>query len=198
VVRAIGPASEVIRAYLDALDEPAADGTERSTHITFQHVDVLDANGEKTETLVGSESFTVRAHGSAHHELREPVFVVTIRGDHGPLFAGNMHIDGNWPESIPLGPFTVECQFEAPFLAPGSYRVELKVKQNVRTNFFEPRVLARFQVSGTDGLSLGGGAVPHHWRESLDHHAPEVQNAVTAGDAFAQPRKAVRLFAGDE
>jgi hypothetical protein len=87
------------------------------------------------------------------------VFVVTIRGDHGPLFAGNMHIDGNWPERLPAGPFTLECGFGPPRLRPGRYRVELKVKQNVRTNYYEPRVKAHFRIAGP--AEMGGGDVPY-------------------------------------
>jgi hypothetical protein len=37
--------------------------------------------------------------------------------------------------------------------------VELKVKQNVRTNYFEPRIMARFRVPGPPGP--GGGDVPY-------------------------------------
>jgi hypothetical protein len=74
--------------------------------------------------------------------------VVTVRGDHGPLFAGNMHIDGNWPTHLSAGPYVVECGFGAAHLTPGRYRVELKVKQNVRTNYYEPRIKAFFDVPG--------------------------------------------------
>ena len=93
-------------------------------------------------------------------ELAEPVFVVSIRGDYGPLFAGNIHIDGNWPRSMPEGPFEVECAFGSAQLRPGRYRVELKVKQNVRTNYFEPRVMASFTVAG-DAEGPGGGDVAY-------------------------------------
>ena len=87
---------------------------------------------------------------------------MTILGDRGPLFAGNMHIDGNWPRSLAAGPFTVDCRFGPPRLAPGRYRVELKVKQNVRTNYYEPRVMAHFVVPGdADADQAGGGDVPY-------------------------------------
>jgi hypothetical protein len=95
------------------------------------------------------------------------VFVVTIRGDHGPLFAGNMHIDGNWPERVPAGRFVVRCDFAPVALAPGEYRVEIKVKQNVRTNYFEPRVLARFTVPGAP--SRAGADVRAAWRIEREH-----------------------------
>jgi hypothetical protein len=117
---------------------------------------VLDRDGRVTECLVdGDEPFSVRVSGHALRDLVEPVFVVTIRGDQGPLFAGNMHIDGNWPMGMPCGPFKVECAFGRPNLKPGRYRVELKVKQNVRTNYYEPRVKAHFSVAGVTG---SGGA----------------------------------------
>jgi hypothetical protein len=119
-------------------------------------VEVLDANGRPADRLHGAEPFAVRVSGRALRDLSEPVFVVTVRGDRGPLFAGNMHIDGNWPACLPAGPFCVECQFDAPNLVPGRYRVELKVKQNVRTNYYEPRVKAQFVVSG-EGVEGGAG-----------------------------------------
>jgi len=161
LVRASGPSADVIRAYLDNVDEESF-GDDTDVHLTAECVEVLDCRGRPTDVVRPDEPFTVRVHGQAQHELIEPVFVVTVRGDHGPLFAGNMHIDGNWPSRVPPGPFTVDCDFGASGLAPGRYRVELKVKQNVRTNYYEPRVKATFIVPG-DVLS-GGADVPATWR----------------------------------
>jgi hypothetical protein len=156
-VAAAGHTSDVLRAYLDAVDEESEAVGE--TYLTADNVEVLDASGTPTESIDGQTPFTIRVHGTAHRELVEPVFVVTIRGDHGPLFAGNMHIDGNWPARVPPGPFTVECAFGAPNLRAGRYQVELKVKQNVRTNYYEPRVKAHFVVPGE--LGVGGAVVPY-------------------------------------
>jgi homopolymeric O-antigen transport system ATP-binding protein len=156
-VCAEGPTHDVLRAYLDAVDE-LGDGAD-DARLQVQSVEVLDAAGRPASTLQGSDPFRVRVSGRATDDLPEPVFVVTIRGDHGPLFAGNMHIDGNWPSRLAAGPFWVECAFDAPSLAPGTYRVELKVKQNVRTNYYEPRVKAAFTVLGEPGA--GGAAVPY-------------------------------------
>jgi hypothetical protein len=152
-----GPTSDVLRAYLDAVDEEAE--AVGDTYLTAEKVAVVDASGEPSEVLGGNCPFTVQVTGRAHRELKEPVFVITIRGDHGPLFAGNMHIDGNWPTRLPPGPFSVACAFGPPNLRPGRYQVELKVKQNVRTNYYEPRVKAHFVVPGQVGL--GGADVPY-------------------------------------
>jgi lipopolysaccharide transport system ATP-binding protein len=146
VVRAAGESAEVIRAYLDAVDDIGENLGD--TYLTADCVEVLDGHGRPTDCLAADAPFSVRISGRAVRELIEPVFVVTIRGDHGPLFAGNMHIDGSWPTHIPVGPFTVTCNFGPSRLAPGRYRVELKVKQNVRTNYYEPRVKAFFDVPG--------------------------------------------------
>jgi ABC-type polysaccharide/polyol phosphate transport system ATPase subunit len=159
-VRALGPASDVVRQYLDAVDD---EGEESGAHLSINRCVVIGPAGGEVSTIQPGQSFDVRLEGTAHHQLTEPVFVVTIRGDHGPLFAGNMHIDGNWPQSVPQGPFSVECRFENPQLRPGTYRVEIKVKQNVRTNYFEPRVLAVFNVAGADQLS--GGLVTATWAQ---------------------------------
>lgn len=156
VVRASGETSDVLRAYLDAVD--STDEDTDSGQLTITAVDVLDASGEPATGLCPDAPFTVRVHGQALRDLPEPVFVVTIRGDHGPLFAGNMHIDGNWPVALHSGPFEVDCAFGPACLRPGRYHVEIKVKQNVRTNYFEPRVLAAFDVVGEKDLP-GGGSV---------------------------------------
>jgi hypothetical protein len=178
-VRAIGPTPDVIRAYLDALDDAGESAAGADPYIAFDRTEVLDDQGRPAETLAPDRPFTVRACGRALQDLLEPVFVVTIRGDYGPLFAGNMHIDGNWPERIPAGPFTVECAFGPPCLRPATYRVELKVKQNVRTNYYEPRVLARFAVGAAADPLLGGAHVPHRWRP-LDQAAPSLAASVPA------------------
>jgi lipopolysaccharide transport system ATP-binding protein len=104
VVRAIGPASKVVRKYLDTVDNLKLATTDGAAHLTVERLEILDDRGCPSEVLAGDRPFTVRVRGRAHRDLREPVFLVTIRGDHGPLFAGNMFIDGNWPERLPQGP----------------------------------------------------------------------------------------------
>jgi ABC-type polysaccharide/polyol phosphate transport system ATPase subunit len=160
-VRASGPTPEVVRAYLDTLDDD--NGSAASGYLTAERVEVLDASGRPAQTISGNEPFTVRISGQAQRDLVEPVFVVTLRGDHGPLFAGNMHIDGNWPERLPAGPFRLECAFGPPRLRPGRYRIELKVKQNVRTNYYEPRVVGQIVVPGHPA-GPGGAEVAAEWQ----------------------------------
>jgi len=158
VACATGPTSDVLTAYLDAVDDVAEEHGD--AYLTAECVEVLDRRGIVAECLKGDESFKVVVSGQALRDLVEPVFVVTIRGDHGPLFAGNMHIDGNWPAAIQKGAFRVECSFDRPGLRAGRYRVELNVKQNLRTNYHEPRIKAHFRVLGEAG-SPGGGDVPY-------------------------------------
>jgi hypothetical protein len=170
VVRSSGSTADVIRAYLDDVDD---EGVERDgeTYLTADTVDVLDCRGCPTQSLQPAEPFTVRVCGTAHRDLVEPVFVITVRGDRGPLFAGNMHIDGNWPSRVAEGPFRVDCAFGPVRLAPGRYRVELKVKQNVRTNYYEPRVKATFDVPGD--LAEDGADVPAEWQERCPTRRPD-------------------------
>jgi ABC-type polysaccharide/polyol phosphate transport system ATPase subunit len=158
-VCASGPTTDVLRAYLDAVDD--AGDQDGDAALRAHAVEVLDGRGRPTDCLSGDEPFTVRVTGEALRDLAEPVFVVTVRGDHGPLFAGNMHIDGNWPAALAQGAFELECAFDEPHLRPGRYRVELKVKQNVRTNYFEPRVMAHFRVAGESDQGPGGADVPY-------------------------------------
>src|SRR5579859_1688390 len=156
---ASGPTSDVIRAYLDAVDDVGE--VQSDAYLSAERVDVLDCDGRPVELLKSDQPFSVRVQGQALQKLIEPVFVITIRGDHGPLFAGNMHIDGNWPANLPRGPFCVECAFGLANLTPGRYRVELKVKQNVRTNYYEPRIKAHFSVDGVPDQRGGGADVQY-------------------------------------
>ncbi len=158
-VCASGPTSDVLRAYLDAVDD--AGDEQGDAYVSAERVEVLDCRGQPTDCLPGDQPFSIRVEGQALRDLVEPVFVISIRGDHGPLFAGNMHVDGNWPERLPRGPFCVECAFGPPNLAPGRYRVELKVKQNVRTNYYEPRIKAHFSIDGPPEHGPGGADVPY-------------------------------------
>jgi hypothetical protein len=160
-VRAEGATSDVVRAYLDATDDASVgEGQDGETVLSVDRVDVLDAAGQVADRLSSGRPFEIHVEGRAHQRLIEPVFVVTVRGDHGPLFAGNMHIDGNWPSDVPPGPFQVDCAFDAPPLVPGRYQVEIKVKQNVRTNYYEPRVKATFAVDGAC-MGPGGADIPY-------------------------------------
>jgi ABC-type polysaccharide/polyol phosphate transport system ATPase subunit len=158
-VCAAGPTAEVLTTYLDAVDLGDDTTEHQEGFLVADAVQIRDRSGQLTGCVERDEPFTVRVVGVAVRDLVEPVFVVTIRGDHGPLFAGNMHIDGNWPTRLAAGPFEVECAFDRPGLRPGRYRVELKVKQNVRTNYYEPRVKATFRVAGASGP--GGADVPY-------------------------------------
>jgi hypothetical protein len=180
LTRACGPTPDVLRAYLDAVDAAAEDT--RDGHVEIDRVQVLDANRQPTACLTPEAPITVRVHGTALQELPEPVFVVTIRGDHGPLFAGNMHIDGNWPLRLPQGPFTVECKFAPQPLLAGRYRVELKIKQNVRTNYFEPRVMAAFDVRKGPDVRIGAEQLTQPV-ETDSARLPCRENTVGAGGA---------------
>jgi ABC-type polysaccharide/polyol phosphate transport system ATPase subunit len=177
-VCASGPTSDVLRAYLDAVDDV---GDEQSdAYLSAERVEVLDSHGRSTESLKGNLPFSIKVSGQALRDLVEPVFVVTIRGDHGPLFAGNMHVDGNWPAKLPRGPFCLECSFDAPNLRPGRYRVELKVKQNVRTNYYEPRIKAHFSIAGPSEHSPGAPQATREARE-VGPGGADVQYAIIGG-----------------
>ncbi|MBI4495226.1 MAG: ABC transporter ATP-binding protein [Chloroflexi bacterium] len=175
-----GPAQEVVRAYLDAFDRDQIaqgaplDGT-GGAFLAVEQVSLHCPSGEACEVYDYGDDLVVRLRCRALREVANPSFIVTIRGDYGPLFAGNMLIDGLGPQRLAPGVHTLECRFRGLPLLPGLYRVEVKVKQNVRTNYFEPRVMASFKLQ-TDlraygsvspvGVSKSRGGfvfVPYEW-----------------------------------
>ncbi len=177
VVRAIGPTAEVLRAYLDTLDEADAELAAEGAWLSVSRVDVLRADDRPTDWLTGAEPFTVRVVGqAARHAGRTGLRGQRARRPRAALRGQHAHrrqLAGRCCRPVRSSSAASSSAFD---LAPGEYRVEVKVKQNVRTNYYEPRVLARFSVPGVaDGA---GAAVAATWRvereQTLDRTAARV------------------------
>src|SRR5262249_37066296 len=69
--RAAGATSDVLRAYLDAVDASSEESDEG--HLAIDDVEVLDLDGLVTNMLDGDAPFVVRVRGNALRDLPEPV-----------------------------------------------------------------------------------------------------------------------------
>jgi ABC-type polysaccharide/polyol phosphate transport system ATPase subunit len=160
-VRMVGVTAEVVRAYLDAVDEAlveeaaaranSADDTET---IGVTEISLLDADaGPATEFAYG-EGMRVRLHCLARHDVRQVQCSVTVRGDYGPLFTATSQTFQGWPS----GRHQLECQFESLPLLPGLYRVEVQVRHAGTPAWALPQTVAAFRVS-TDLAAFGSDSV---------------------------------------
>jgi lipopolysaccharide transport system ATP-binding protein len=180
-IRLGGPTAEVVRAYLDAVDE---DLVERATpdgrrehdedEVTVQEVGVQNREGKLATDFQYGEALRVSVRCLATADVRQVQCSVTIRGDYGPLFTARSQTFTEWR----AGAHDVTCVFEALPLLPGLYRVDVQLKHADTPAWALPRSMAAFRVV-TDLAAFGsdspvgttksrGGflAVAYDWRVS--------------------------------
>ncbi len=178
-IRRQGPTADVVRAYLDAVDQELvaegdagalADGGEES--VVLQEATVRDAEGTPCTDFAYGVPLLVRLRCLARAEADEVSCTVTVRGDYAPLFSATTPERMSWRR----GPHVVDCRFASLPLLPGLYRVEAQVSYAGSAASALPHPVAAFRVT-TDLAAFGsaspvaatksrGGflAVPYSWR----------------------------------
>jgi hypothetical protein len=173
VIRMHGPTAEVVRAYLDAVDEALivqeSHALDADEPLGAEAV-LLNRDGEPADAFTYGDVLRVLVRSVARTRV-DGECQVTVRGDYGPLFSASTSIE-NWT----AGPYELECTFEAVPLLPGLYRVDVAMP-----GWTLPRSLAAFRITndlsdfGSDSVvgttkSRGGFlAVAYKWRlESTD------------------------------
>jgi ABC-type polysaccharide/polyol phosphate transport system ATPase subunit len=186
-IRAEGRTTDVVRAYLDAVDEqlvgdvdPVAVAEAGDEAVVIEEAQLLDAEARPCTDFGSGEPCRVRLRCAVRRSVCDLAWTVTVRGDYGPLFSAHGERIPAWDE----GRYAVECRFEALPLLPGLYRVEADVRHADTPAWALPRPVAAFRVT-TDLTAFGsaslvgatksrGGflAVPYNWRlETTDGRA---------------------------
>jgi hypothetical protein len=129
VVRQMGPTADVVRAYLDAVDEAIVEQADSELSATDQLDVVVDAatihagDGHPRSEFDYGDPLGVRLRWSVRREVTNVQCRVTVRGDYGPLITA---VSDMFPAWRP-GAHTLDCVFEALPLLPGLYRIEVQV-----------------------------------------------------------------------
>jgi ABC-type polysaccharide/polyol phosphate transport system ATPase subunit len=190
-VRLAGPTAEVVRAYLDAVDEgiiaaetsaserasgaagvrPVASEVERDA-LEVGEIVLRDASDQACSDFEYGQPLRVGIRCVAHHAVRDVRCSVTVRGDYGPLFGATSAVFGQWTK----GGHDLECVFEDLPLLPGLYRLDVELSYAGAPRWLLPRADAAFRVAtdlaeyGSDSVvgatkSRGGFlAVAYDWR----------------------------------
>jgi lipopolysaccharide transport system ATP-binding protein len=173
MIRQEGATAEVVRAYLDAVDEalldadvtaqrfagvesPLIDGDlpdESESVVVSQTILTDDANQPKVDFEFG-EPLRVQLRCLARADLRQVQCSVTVRGDYGPLFTASSETFATWHR----GAHDVACVFESLPLLPGLYRVEVQLKHAETPGWALPRTVGAFRVT-TDLSEFGSDSV---------------------------------------
>jgi lipopolysaccharide transport system ATP-binding protein len=183
VIRKAGPTAEVIRAYIDAVDEALISETTRSGGSIDQTEDQTDAiavidatlhdrHGRTTTDFEYGDALRVKLSCIARRDVEHVQCSLTVRGDYGPLFTATSDHFASWRS----GAHDLECVFDSLPLLPGLYRVEVQVRHAATRAWPLPYAIAAFRVAtdlsafGSDSLvgatkSRGGFlAVAYDWR----------------------------------
>jgi lipopolysaccharide transport system ATP-binding protein len=161
-VAMLGPADQVLRAYMDDTDRRlaeagaqgsangAADGTEEPAGgaLTICDLQLLDGQGQARTAFAGGEDIVVRLRYRAERRIARPYFCIWIsEGRSGaPLFAANMLLD---QYSLPYleTEGTLSCRFRAVPLMPKAYNVWVEVYGEDQTSIlYKWRMLGGFRI----------------------------------------------------
>jgi ABC-type polysaccharide/polyol phosphate transport system ATPase subunit len=161
-IRQAGPTAEVVRAYLDAVDEALVDDAAEAGLVSAEHDDVNVTNAIvcRPDDLQPRSDFSfgdrlrVVVHCMTHRDLQQVQVSVTVRGDYGPLFTATSDTFASW---VP-GAHEVECTFATLPLLPGLYRVEVQVRHALTAAWALPQTMAAFRVE-TDLAEFGSDSV---------------------------------------
>jgi lipopolysaccharide transport system ATP-binding protein len=200
-VRLAGPTAEVVRSYLDAVDEGiiAETGTTERGSIGAEvaavtadverdalevgEIVLRDGSGQVCSDFDYGQPLRVAVRCVAHRDVRDVRCRVTVRGDYGPLFGATSALFLHWTS----GRHDLECVYEDLPLLPGLYRLEVELTYAGAPRWLLPRADAAFRVAtdlaeyGSDSVvgatkSRGGFlAVPYEWRvrtASGEQHLP--------------------------
>jgi lipopolysaccharide transport system ATP-binding protein len=180
-IRREGPTAQVVRAYIDAVDESLVEAVgssdpleEPAEAVVVAEVMLLDQEGRACSDIEAGGALRVRVRAVARQQAEDVTCRVTVRGDYGPLFSATSEPARCWGP----GTYELECAFESLPLLPGLYRVDVQVLHAATPMWAMPRSLAAFRVA-TDLAEFGsrspvgasksrGGflAVAYDWRVS--------------------------------
>jgi lipopolysaccharide transport system ATP-binding protein len=162
-IRQQGSTADIVRAYLDSVDEALLDGAaERDgldkgdaiESLAVQEVVIANAQGRLASDFAYGEPLRVKLRCFAPEDLRQVQCSITIRGDYGPLFTATSETFADWRR----GPHDLECVFEALPLLPGLYRVEVQLRHALTPKWALPQMVAAFRVT-TDLAEFGSDSV---------------------------------------
>jgi ABC-type polysaccharide/polyol phosphate transport system ATPase subunit len=161
-VHLAGSTADIVRAYLDAVDQELVDDAashspqtgDDAEAITLAEVAVRAANGQACTAFEYGEPMGVQLRCVASQDVRQVRCTVTVRGDYGPLFTASSQTFAAWAR----GPHVLECVFEHLPLLPGLYRVEVQVSHTRTAAWALPQTMAAFRVV-TDLAAFGSHSV---------------------------------------
>jgi lipopolysaccharide transport system ATP-binding protein len=167
MVRMEGPTADVVRAYLESVDEalieatlqtpddaadglPPADarvpaGTTAARNrepAVIRDISLSDASGQLCTDFDFDDQLAVHVRCLASQRLEGVRCTLTVRGDYGPLFSAASDVFDTWAPGV----HELNCVFEHLPLLPGLYRLEAELTHAQAPTWALPRATAAFRI----------------------------------------------------
>jgi ABC-type polysaccharide/polyol phosphate transport system ATPase subunit len=173
-----GPARDVVRRYLTAVEEELVDASAADRVLAGEELEILrvsvhDHAGRECAEVDPDQAMTVRIHYRAPSPIRSPLFTVGLSDERrGALARASMLHDGEAPEEI-VGEGYVECTFLQLPLHPRAYEVLVGVRGQNGGALIPLQPARRFRVHGpieaegrgavTSALTRAPVKIPYRW-----------------------------------
>jgi lipopolysaccharide transport system ATP-binding protein len=169
-VRMEGPTADVVRAYLDSVDEAliastarpgeASVGTvqegsrEQKAVVVIGDVSLTDARGKLCSDFGFGDELRAHVRCTASQTVRNVCCTLTVRGDYGPLFSASSDVFAVWAPGV----HDLDCIFDHLPLLPSLYRLEVELTLSGAPTWSQPSAVAAFRVT-TDLSEYGSDSV---------------------------------------
>jgi lipopolysaccharide transport system ATP-binding protein len=180
-IRMQGPTAEVVRAYLDAVDEalieqsshtpsdvdertsssddptrgPVVEGRLESTGVlVIGDISLSDATGHPCTDFGFGDQLHVHLRCLAVQSVSDVRCTLTVRGDYGPLFSADSEVFRAWGPGV----HELDCIFLELPLLPSLYRLEVELEYTGAPRWSLPQAQAAFRVT-TDLAEYGSDSV---------------------------------------
>lgn len=146
-----GPASSVVRRYLERFEDARADaeiaGADEGSPLEIASVTLADDDGNLVDRVTTGRPLVVRLEYVAHEPIPSPSFSVGLSdGRVGTFAVASMLFDDETPELLD-GRGVVECRFEHLPLRPRTYEIWCSVRhESGHGDLVEWQPLRRFRV----------------------------------------------------
>ncbi len=152
-IKGIGNPSRIVENYLSSIEEnalmvPPMNASFNPSDLDVVSLRVYDSIGDARQAFKKGEDVVIKINFRARRLIRRPHFCIWISDSTAaiPLFAANMLIDNNVPDSIE-GEGSIECTFKHVPLMPRTYYIWLEVYGEDRAELvFKWKKLGAFRI----------------------------------------------------
>ena len=167
IVRAIGPADEVVREYHRGFRSEVAHPEHEHLPVVIRKVSFTNGDGELSYTFEHGETVNFHIAVDAKERIPSPVLGVAIYHENGTCVYGHNSRNDGWLIEDLVGEHEFEIKYDPLPLQPGRYLVSVGINDTFGTKayVYEDRAYD-FTITGKSG-EIGVTFFPHSYSHNL-------------------------------